>query len=175
MLMIAACGAPPANTGGNSTSPTLPPANNTNEEPTPTREGDTGSPTETGVVGFEAQLTGGGFNNQIVGEGWFVCGDVSDVISNSGLQSIIFISFPVDTTTGTYNFGTGDISTQVQFDAETIYNLNPEGTLTLEAVANAVGEPVRGSFNFTVADAAGDMLTVNGTFDFTASAESGCN
>lgn len=179
ILIMAACGAPPAPTassGSDTVPPTSPPvSNNIGGEPTPTREGDTGTSPDTAVVGFEAQLTGGGFNNQIVGEGWYVCGETSDIVSNSGMQSIIFISFPADSEPGIYNFGSDEVTTQVQFDAENIYNVNQDGTLTLQAVANVSGDAVRGAFDFTVANVDGDVLTVSGTFDFVATSDAGCN
>jgi len=167
-FFLAACtsAAPPASSGNNNSAPTNAPAD---EEPTPTREGDTGiAPGSNEVVGFTAEISGSGFETQIVGEGSLACSDGQVQVTNNNLQSIIVLRLPPDAAPGTLTIGENDVSAIAQFDDINQYTQNAQGTITLDALAAAAGEDSSGSFDFTVENGEGDTLTVSGSFDFAA-------
>lgn len=143
---------------------------------TTTQNNDTASSTDN--AGFTATVTGA-TDATVSGVGYFQCDDVGEgeltIGSGFSMTDNIFILFPQGTTPGTYNLTTDD-GLNGDYNAFFIgddiltanYEQNVSGTLTLDEVASATGEPVRGSFEFEASTDDGATVNVSGNFDFTA-------
>jgi hypothetical protein len=149
--------------------------NNTDTQPTPTREsGSTVSgDTESGArgTGFTAQITGGSIAN-ITDGGQYACNLNGHMIS-AGVNpapNIVF-TLPATNAVGSHTFITadsqGDTSVQVSLaSVDDSYSQVTGGTLTIDEIPQEAGEFVSGSFDFTIKNASGAEIGIVGEFDF---------
>lgn len=183
VMMLAACDAGGASTGG-AASPTP------EGGAAPTSEGSiilpgegeisvTGDPQngfETGTqgFGFRAQVTGNVFNDEIAGDGYFACENDRYVIRSDGsnLPQVTLI-LPADVAPGTYSFGDMDtdpevVAAMIVLEDNSVFAGSVLGTLILNTVADAPGEVVSGSYDFTASNGQ-STLAAEGSFEFRSS------
>lgn len=163
MLVLVACG------GSNGDD-----ENTTNNTTDSTTQNENTS--STSKAGFSATISGA-TDARVSGSGYFQCDDVGDgeltVGAAFSMSDNILILFPEDTQPGTYDlssdFDSEYTASYVGEDLMTaMYEENVSGTLTLDEIARATGETVRGSFEFEASTSEGETVNVDGSFDFTA-------
>jgi hypothetical protein len=171
MLVLAACG---GNGGNNTDTPNTTAATDTVADTTTQNDPSTGSDN----VGFTATITGA-TEATVSGRGYFQCDDIDDGELTLGaafsMSDNVLIMFPAGVEPGTYDLET-DTGMPGEFSAMYVgedmmtatYEDNVSGTLTLEEIARASGETVRGNFQFTVSSSEGETVDVTGEFDFAA-------
>ncbi|MEL6404849.1 MAG: hypothetical protein AAFR81_10830 [Chloroflexota bacterium] len=153
--------------------------------PTPTREGDTsaditGDPGsgfgfDSTEAGFSAVYTGAD-TGEVAGIGIIGCENGVYVIRPyaDGFPQISII-LAEDTSTGTYtlsdNAGDGStVTATIFFEDGRVFAAGVTGSLTLEALATAPNQDVRGTFSFSATSGSASM-DVAGSFDFVSDAD----
>jgi hypothetical protein len=157
---------------GSGFDPNLGGDNNTDTtQATPTRESGSsvGGDTESGArgTGFTAQITGGSIAN-ITDGGQYACNLTGHRIAsgNTPAPNITF-TLPTTNAIGSHTLSRGAIDIQVFLaSVDDSYNQVTGGTLTIDDIAEASGEFVSGSFDFTVRNATGAEVGVRGDFTF---------
>lgn len=171
MVILAACG---GNGGNNTDTPNTTAATSTAADTT--TQNDPAASTD--AAGFTATITGA-TEATVSGRGYFQCDDIDDGELTLGaafsMTNNVLIMFPAGVEPGTYDLAEdtgmpGEFSAMYSgADMETgMYENNVSGTLTLEEIARASGEPVRGTFQFTADSRQGETVNVTGEFDFAA-------
>ena len=145
---------------------------------TTTQDDSSASTNNSADAGFSATVSGA-TDATVSGAGYFQCDDVGDgeltIGAGFSMTDNILILFPQGTEPGTYDL-TSDTGLDADFTATYVgedimtamYEDNVTGTLTLDEIAGATGEPVRGSFEFEASKDDGATVNVSGSFDFSA-------
>jgi predicted small lipoprotein YifL len=169
VLVLAACGTPPATTTN--------PAATTSGESAPTQEGgiDVSGDPGTGF-GFGDMLEGEGFAAVVTGDnvalefndaGYYGCenGNTYAIRPANGSLPQLTIIVPADTAAGTYTLGDRNVTAMVVTADNQVYAGILDGILVLDSIATAANQQVKGSFDFSATNGS-NTVAAQGEFDF---------